>query len=73
MGQLDRPVEQVLGDLLELGPVELDPRLLAGVRDAERGLLALGERLLAALGLEKQVVEDLGIVERVALLRRSGS
>ena len=72
VGQLDRPVEQVLGDLLELGPVELDPGLLAGVSDAERGLVALGQRLLAALGLEEQVVEDFGIVERVGSLAGLG-
>ena len=66
--QLDGAVEQVLGDLLELGPVQLDAGLLAGVGDAERRLVALGQRLLAALGLEEQVVEDLGIVERVGRL-----
>ena len=72
VGQLDGPVQQVLGDLLELLPVELDACLLAGVSDAEWGLVALGQRFLAALGLEEQVVEDLGIVERVAMPRRSG-
>ncbi len=45
--------------------VKLDPGLLAGVSDAERGLLALGEGLLAAFGLEEEVVEDLGVVQRV--------
>ena len=66
-GQLDGAVEQVLGDLLELGPLELDARLLAGVGDAEGGLVALGERLLAPLGLEEEVVEHLGVVHRVGL------
>ena len=70
VGQLDGPVEQMPGDLLELGPVQLDPGLLAGVRDPERGLLALGQRLLAPLGLEEQVVEHLGVVERVGFLGR---
>ena len=50
-----------------LAAFELDAGLLAGVGDAERGLVALGERLLAALGLEEQVVEDLGIVHRVGV------
>ena len=68
VGQLDGAVEQVPGDLLEPGPVELDPSLLARVGHPERGLIALGERLLAALGLEEQVVEDFGVVERVGLL-----
>ena len=65
--QLDGAVEQVLGDLLELGALELDAGLLAGVGHAERCLVALGERLLAPLGLEEQVVQDLGIVHRVGL------
>ena len=51
-----------------LASVELDPRLVPGVRDAERGLLALGQRFLAALGLQEQVVQDFGIIERVAVL-----
>ncbi len=48
--------------------VELDPRLMPGMRDPEWGLLALGQRFLAALGLEEQVVQDFGIIERVRLL-----
>ena len=67
VGQLDGAVEQVLGDLLELGALELDAGLLAGVGHAERRLVALGERLLAPLGLEEQVVQDLGVVHRVGL------
>ena len=58
----------MFGDLVELRFVDLDPRLLAGVGDAEGGLVALGERLLAALGLEEEVVQDFGIVQRVARL-----
>ena len=54
-------------------PVELDAGLLPGVRDAERGLVALGERLLAALGLEEEVVEDFGVVERVGRLAGLGA
>ena len=73
VGQLDRPVEQVLGDLLELLLVELDARLLAGVSDPERGLVALGERFLAALGLEEQVVQDFGIIEGVGCLAGLGA
>ena len=70
--QLDGPIEQVLGDLLELLSIELDPRLMPGVRDPERGLLALGQRLLAALRLQEQVIEDFGIIERVACLAGLG-
>ena len=62
------PVEEVAGDRLELGAFQLDPGLVAGVGDAERGLVALGEGLLAAFGLEEEVVEDLGVVHRVGFL-----
>ncbi len=63
--QLDGPVQQVPGDLLELGAVELDPGLVARVGDPERRLLALGQRLLAALGLKEQVVEHFRVIERI--------
>ena len=71
--QLDRPVQQVLGDLLELFLVELDACLLAGVGDAEGGLVALGQCLLAALRLQEQVVQDFGIIQGIGSLASLGS
>ena len=55
------------GDFLEFGAIQFDPRLLAGVGDAERRLIALGEGLLAAFGLQEEVVQHLGIVHRVGV------
>ncbi len=55
----------MLGDFLKLLAIELDPCLLSRVRDSERGLVALGQRLLAPLGLKEEVVKHFGIVERV--------
>ena len=73
VGQLDGSVQQVLGDLLELLLVELDACLLAGVSDPEGGLVALGQRFLAALRLEEQVVQDFGIIEGIGGLAGLGS
>src|SRR6266545_3677987 len=68
-GELDGPVEQVLGELLEPLPRHLDRRHPPVVHDPYGVRGAGGERLLCVLGVAAQLLFGLLVVQRVARVR----